>query len=149
VYNPLLLARSSFLLSISLHVSVLQGLESCLFACQAPASGDAATQRRAERARETAVAVLTAIVITSDLQASVCIEVLPSAGSGAFLCGPLLRYFRGSRLADSRWRLKESLLMQLLQLQLAHPDCLDVAVLLQVSARVAPCAVYWPHLISL
>lgn len=137
MYNPLLLARSSFLLSISLYVSVLQGLESCLFACQAPASGDAATQRRAERARETAVAVLTAIVITSDLQASVCIEVLPSAGSGAFLCGPLLRYFRGSRLADSRWRLKESLLMQLLQLQLAHPDCLDVAVLLQVSARVA------------
>lgn len=83
------------------------------------------------------MAVLTAIVITSDLEASVCIEVLPSAGSGAFLCGPLLRYFRGSRLADSRWRLKESLLMQLLQLQLAHPDCLDVAVLLQVSARVA------------
>ena len=104
---------------------------------QAPTSGDAATQRRAERARETAVAVLTSIVITSDLQASVCIAVLPSAASGAFLCGPLLRYFRGSRLADSRWRLKESLFMQLLQLQLAHPDCLDVAVVLQVSARVA------------
>lgn len=109
----------------------------CLFVHQAPASGDAATQRRAERARETAVAVLTAIVITTDLQASVCIEVLPTAASGAFLCGPLLRYFRGSRLADSRWRLKESLHMQLLQLQLAYPDCLDVAVLLQVSSRIA------------
>lgn len=83
------------------------------------------------------MAVLTAIVITTDLQASVCIEVLPTAASGAFLCGPLLRYFRGSRLADSRWRLKESLHMQLLQLQLAYPDCLDVAVLLQVSSRIA------------
>jgi hypothetical protein len=71
-------------------------------------------------------------VITSDLQASVCLEVLPSAESGTFLCGPLLRYFRGSRLADSRWRLKEGLYMQLLQLQLAHPGCLDIAVLLHV-----------------
>ena len=71
-------------------------------------------------------------MITSDLQASVCLEVLPSAESGTFLCGPLLRYFRGSRLADSRWRLKEGLYMQLLQLQLAHPGCLDIAVLLHV-----------------
>ena len=108
-----------------------------VFACQAPTSGDTTAQRRVERARETAVAVLTAVVITSDLQASVCLEVLPTAASGGFLCGPLLRYFRGSRLADSRWRLKESLHLQLLQLQLAHPDCLDVAVLLQVSLHVS------------
>ena len=106
-----------------------------IVALQVPASGDAATQRRTERARETAVAVLTAIVITSDHQASVCLEILPLVESGTFLCGPLLRFFRGCRQADSRWRLKEGLYMQLLQLQLTHPSCLDIAVLLHVRSN--------------
>ena len=106
-----------------------------IVALQVPASGDAATQRRTERARETAVAVLTAIVITSDRQASVCLEVLPLVESGTFLCGPLLRFFRGCRQADSRWRLTEGLYMQLLQLQLADSSCLDIAVLLQVRSQ--------------
>ena len=115
--------------------------------------GDTKGDRRTERARETAVAVLSSIAIHSDLQASVCLEVLarffnlrlicthaarvgaqvlPTAQSGTFLCEPLLRYFRGCRLADARWRLKEGLHLQLLQLQLSHPRCLDISVLLHV-----------------
>lgn len=99
------------------------------------------------------MAVLSSIAIHSDLQASVCLEVLarffnlrlicthaarvgaqvlPTAQSGTFLCEPLLRYFRGCRLADARWRLKEGLHLQLLQLQLSHPRCLDISVLLHV-----------------
>ena len=58
--------------------------------------------------------------------------MLPTAQSGTFLCEPLLRYFRGCRLADARWRLKEGLHLQLLQLQLSHPRCLDISVLLHV-----------------
>ena len=66
--------------------------------------------------------------------------MLPTAQSGTFLCEPLLRYFRGCRLADARWRLKEGLHLQLLQLQLSHPRCLDISVLLHVRTPAHPLA---------
>lgn len=95
---------------------------------------DASSDRRIERARETAVAVVRAIEVQTDAQALVCLEALQQNGGtcGSFMCDPLSRYFqRCQKDFGPSWRLNEILHLKLLRIQRADPRSIDAIVLLR------------------
>jgi hypothetical protein len=86
----------------------------------AGAGADSAALRQAQRARDTALAVLGALQIEEGEQASVCLSLLPSHRSGAMLSEPLLRWFHACADAEPRWHLPDSLHVQVRHAQLPN-----------------------------
>jgi hypothetical protein len=83
-------------------------------------AGAGAALRQAQRARDTALAVLGALQIEEGEQASVCLSLLPSHRSGAMLSEPLLRWFHACADAEPRWHLPDSLHVQVRHAQLPN-----------------------------